>query len=86
MGTNCAPLLDDWFLSSNNADSIHEILKKNVKKLARSFNFTFHYIDDVLSRLGDFVDSIYPIELEIRDTTNIDRSASYFDIHLEIDS
>ena len=80
MGTNSAPLLDDWFLSSHKADSIHEILKKNVKKLARSFNFTFHYIDDVLSRFGDFV------ELEIRDTTNIDRSASYLDIHLEIDS
>ena len=86
MGTNCAPLLADWFLSSHKADSIHEIIKKNVKKLARSFNFTFHYIDDVLSRLGDFVDSIYPIELGIRDTTNIDRSASYLDIHLKIDS
>ena len=36
--------------------------------LARSFNFTFRYIDDVLSlnnsRFGDFVDRIYPIELE----------------------
>jgi hypothetical protein len=34
-------------------------LKKNEKKLARSFNFTFRYIDDVLSlnnsRFGDFV-------------------------------
>ena len=51
-------------------------------------NFTFHYIDDVLSlnnyRFGDFVDRIYPIELEIKDTT--DRSASYPDLHLEIGS
>jgi hypothetical protein len=43
--------------------------KKNEKKLSRSFNFTVRYIDDVLSlnnpRLGDFVDLIYPIELEI---------------------
>ena len=56
--------------------------------LARSFNFTFRYIDDVLllnnSRLGDFVHCIYPIELEIKDTT--DMSASYLDLHLEIDS
>jgi hypothetical protein len=36
--------------------------------------------------LGDFVDRIYPIELEIKDTTNTDRSASYLDLHLEIDS
>jgi hypothetical protein len=29
---------------------------------------------------------IYPIELEIKDITDTDRSASYFDLHLEIDS
>jgi hypothetical protein len=66
------------------------LLKKNKKKLARSFNFTFCYIDDVLSlhnsRFGYFVDRIYPIELEIKDTTDTDRSASYIDLHLEIDS
>jgi hypothetical protein len=47
------------------------------------------YIDDVLSlnnsRFGDFVDRIYPIEFEIKDTTDTDRSASYLDLHLEID-
>ena len=36
--------------------------------------------------LGDFVDRIYPIELEIKDTTDTDRFASYLDLHLEIDS
>jgi hypothetical protein len=45
------------------------------------FNFKFRYIYDVLSlnnsRFGDFVDRIYPIELEIKDTTDTDRSASY---------
>jgi hypothetical protein len=54
------------------------------------FNFTFRYIDDVLSlhnsRLSDFVDPIYPIEHEIKDTTDIANSASYLDLHLEIDS
>ena len=38
------------------------------------------------SRFGDFVDCIYLIELEIKDTTDTDRSASYLDLHLEIDS
>jgi hypothetical protein len=38
------------------------------------------------SRFGDFVDRIYPIELEIKDTTDTDRSASYLDLLLEIDS
>jgi len=43
-------------------------------KLGRSFNFTFRYIDDVLllnnSKFGDFADRIYPIKLEIKDTTD----------------
>ena len=79
----------DLFLYSYEADFIQGLLKKNQKKLARFFNFTFRYIDDVLSlnnsRFDDFVDRIYPIELEIEDTTDTDRSASYLDLHLEID-
>ena len=49
MGTNCAPLLTDLFLYSYEADFIQGLLKKNEKKLTGSFNFTFCYIDDVLS-------------------------------------
>jgi hypothetical protein len=64
--------------------------KPDEKKLVWSFNFTFRYSDDGFSlnnvRLRDFVDRIYPIELEIKDRTDTDRSASYLDLHLEIDS
>jgi hypothetical protein len=52
MGTNCAPLLADFFLYSYKADFIQGLLKKNEKKLARSFNFTFRYIDDVLDDIS----------------------------------
>jgi hypothetical protein len=57
----------------------------------RKIYFTFRYIDYVHSliynsRFGDFVDRIYPIELEIKDTTDTDGSASYLDLHVEIDS
>jgi hypothetical protein len=66
--------------------SRREVLLIILKKLARSFNCTFRFIDDVLSlnntRFGDFLDCIYPIELEIKDTTDRDMSASYLDIHL----
>ena len=89
MGTNCAPLLADLFFYSYEADFIQGFLKKNEKKLAQSCNFTFLYIYDVLSlsnsRFDDFVDRIYPFELEIKDTTDTNRSASYLDLHLEID-
>ena len=90
LGTCCALLLADWFFYSYEAGFVQRLLKKNEKKLARSFNFTFSYIDDVLllnnSRFGNFVGRIYPIELEIKDTTYTVRSASYLDLHLEIDS
>jgi hypothetical protein len=69
MGINCAPLLADLFFYSCEADFIQGLLTKNEKNLARSFNFTFRYVDDVLSRFGDFIDRIYPIGLEIKDTT-----------------
>ena len=85
MDTNCAPLLADLFLYSYQADFIQGLLKKNEKKLARSFNFTFRYIDVLSlndSRFGDFVDRIYPIELEIKDTHRYRNP----DLHLEIDS
>ena len=63
------------------------LFKNNQKKLARSFNYT---LDDFLllnnSRFVDFVDRIYSIELEIKDTTDSDSSASYLDLHLEIGS
>ena len=70
-------------------EAVFILLKKNEKKLVRSFNFTFRYIDDVLSlnnsRFGDFVDRIYLVEIEIKDISDTDRSASYLDLYLEID-
>ena len=75
----------------NTIQELHTgLLKKNEKKLVRSFNFTFHYIDNVLllnnSKFRDFFNRIYPIDLEIKDITNADRSASYLDIDLAIDN
>ena len=72
MSTNCAPLLAHLFLYLYEADIIQVLLMKNEKKLAISFNSTFCYIDDVLSignsKIGDFVDHLYPVEIEIKDT------------------
>jgi hypothetical protein len=40
---------------------------------ARAFNFTYRYIDDVLSinnsRFAEFLSLIYPPELEVKETT-----------------
>ena len=51
----------------------------------------FCFIDNILSLSNlmfvDYVDRIYPIELEIiKDITDTDRSDSYIDLHIQIDS
>jgi hypothetical protein len=55
-----------------------------------SFNCTHRYIDDVLSinnhTFHDYVHLIYPDELDIKDATESEKSASYLDILLNIDS
>ena len=49
MGTNCAPLLVDIFLYSYEAEFRQSLLSTGRKQLASRFNFTYRYIDDVLS-------------------------------------
>ena len=70
IGTYCAPLFPDF---------IQELLRKKDKKLAIIFNFTFRYMNDVLSLNNSPIERIYPIEREIKDTTDTVKSASYFD-------
>lgn len=88
MGTNCAPLLADIFLYSYEAEFIQSLLSNGKKKLASQFNWTYRYIDDVLSinnpSIRDYLGAIYPSELEIKETTESNTSASYLDILLSI--
>ena len=57
-------------------------------RLARSFNLSFRYKDDVLSlnnpSFWDLIHRIFPKELVIKDTTDAVKSASYLELHLEI--
>ena len=60
------------------------------KKLAQSFNFTYRFIDDVHSlnnsKFSDYLEFIYPSELDIKDTTESMKATSYLDCLLEIDN
>ena len=89
METNCAPLSADLFLYSYEARFIQGLLQKKEKKIAKSFSFSFRYIDDVLSlnnpQFKDYLHLIYPSELEIKETTDTPTSASYLDLYLYID-
>ena len=89
MGTNCAPLLADIFLYSYEAEFIQTLIKSGKRHLAKSFNFTYRYIDDVFSlnnhKFSDYVYDIYPVELEIKETTDDQYHSSFLDLLLEID-
>ena len=93
IGTNCAPLLADLFLYSYEAEFVQSLLQAGRKHLAQQFNFTYRYIDDVLSVLSlkntnfaEYLEFIYPRELEIKETTETAASSSYLDYYLYIDN
>ena len=90
MGKNCAPFLADIFLYSYEAEFIQSLLSTGKKKLASQFNFTYRYIDDVLSinnpDFENYLGQMYPAELEIKDTTESNTSASYLDLLLSIEN
>ena len=68
--TNCAPLLADLFLYSYESEFLQKLVKDKKIHDARAFNFTYRYIDDVLSinnsRFSEFLPLIYPPELEVK--------------------
>jgi hypothetical protein len=88
MGTNAAPLLADLFLYSYESEFIQHLQKSGAKKQCHSFNLTFRYIDDVLSinnpKFSEYLDVIYPSELEIKDTSDSPNFVNFLDLCLEI--
>ena len=84
MGTNCAPLLADLFLYSYENEFLDKLIKEGKRKLARKFNLSYRYIDDLISfnnkRFKEFIYDIYPKELTISETTESTSVASYLDL------
>ena len=84
MGTNCAPLLADLFLYSYENEFLDKLIKEGKRKLARKFNLSYRYIDDLISfnnkRFKEFISYIYPKELTISETTESTSIASYLDL------
>ena len=64
MGTNCAPLLADLFLYSYENEFLDKLIKEGRRKLARKFNLSYRYTDDLISfnnkRFKEFISDIYP--------------------------
>ena len=59
-----------------------------MKQLASRINFTYRFIDDVLSinnpEFDNYIGQMFPVELEIKDTTESNTNVSYLDLLLSI--
>ena len=70
---NYAPILADPFFNSNESVYIADLIKKKEHRLAKSFDPSCGYVDDVLSinsnRYGDLIHRICRNETGIMDTT-----------------
>ena len=89
MGANCGPLLADLFSYSCESAILQKLVKDRKINETSAFNFTYRYIDDVLSinnsRFAEFLPLLCPPELEVKETTDTASSASFLDIYLVFD-
>ena len=87
MGTTCVPLLANFFLYSYEVEFLRSMKKSN-KKLAKAFNLTSLYIDDLISinypRFKQFFKDIHPEELVISETSESRNVVSYLDLLIDI--
>ena len=84
IGTSCAPLLANVFLYSYENELLDKLIKEGKRKLAKKFNLSYRYIDDLISfnnkRFKEFIYDIYPKELTISETTESTSVAFYRDL------
>ena len=90
MGTNYAPLLAYLFLYSYENKCLDNMIKSGHKRLARSFNLCYRYIDDFIvfnnKTFLDYLKEIYPPQLTVEETNKSDHLADYLDLTFVIDS
>jgi hypothetical protein len=66
MGTNCAPILEDLFWYSYEAEFFQKLLQDNNKNWPCPIHHNHNF--------QNYVHLIYPDDLEIKDTTESDKS------------
>ena len=89
MGMDSAPLLADLFLHSYESEFLQKLMKnKCTFHIAKSFNKTDRYIDDLISadnkRFKEYVPKMYPKELILKQTNQNDKEAEYLDLSVKI--
>jgi hypothetical protein len=82
------PLFKPIYFYTHESECLQNLARDKKIHEARAFNFTYRYIDDVLSindpRFAEFLPLIYLPELEVKETTDTASSASFLDLYLEL--
>ena len=85
MGTNCAPLLADLFLYSYENEFLDNMIRSGHRRLARSFNLCYRYIDDLIvfsnKKFLDYLKEIYPSKLTVEKANKSDHLTDYLISH-----
>ena len=80
------PSLADLFLYSYESEFLENMIRSSNRKLARSFDLCYRYIDDLIvsnnKKFGDYVKEIYPSQLTDEKANTSDDLANYLELNL----
>ena len=90
VGTNCALLLADLFLYSYGNEFLDNMIKSGHRRLAKSFNLCYRYMDDLIvfnnKKVLDYLIEMYPSQLTVEKADKSDHLADYLDLPCIMDS
>ena len=91
MGTNCAPLLADLFLYSYENEFLDNMIRsEDHRRLAKSFNVCYRYIDNLIlynnMKFLDYLKEIFPSQVTVEKANKSDHLADYLNLTFIIDS
>ena len=88
MGTNCAPLVADFFFICYERDFMLSLSDNNQTDIIEAFNSTSRYLDDLLNidytYFEQMVGQIYPTELQLNKANSSDTEAPFLALDLSI--
>ena len=88
MGTNCAPLVADFFSFCYERDFMTSFSNNNQAHIIEAFNSTSLYLDDLLDinnpNFEGIVNLFFPPELKFNKANTSDTKTIFLDLHLSI--
>jgi hypothetical protein len=86
MGTNCAVFIANLFLFTYELEYMVKLIDTRQYDLIRSFQYTFRYIDDIISMHNPHFDlernKIYPVDMLALNPEQSGRSVSFLDLRI----